>query len=81
MCYTSLIHVDTRWLYEQVTFNIINRDELTRIPGLRRLCKPVLQIYDILVWIRIRIWIQMRIRILLISSLIFKMPTKLILKK
>ncbi len=49
----------TRWLYGHVvTFNIINRDELTRIPGLRRLCKPVLQIYDILVWIRIRIWIR-----------------------
>jgi hypothetical protein len=58
MCYTSLIHVDTRWLYGyDVTLNIINRDELTRIPGLRRLCKPVLHIYDILVWIRIRIWI------------------------
>ncbi len=57
MCYTSLIHVDTRRLYgHAVTLNIINRDELSRIPGLRRLCKPVLQIYDILVWIRI--WIR-----------------------
>jgi hypothetical protein len=57
MCYTSLIHVYTRWLYgHAVTLNIINRDELTRIPGLPRLCKPELRIYDILVWIRI--WIR-----------------------
>ncbi len=48
MCYTSLIHVATIWLYGQVTLNItLNIEELTRIPGLRRLCKPVLQIYDI----------------------------------
>ncbi len=35
--------------------------------------KSVLRIHDILVWIRIR----MRIRILLFSSLTFKMPTKI----
>ncbi len=41
----------------------------------------VLRIHDILVWIRIRgdasdKWIRIRIRILLLSSLAFKMPTK-----
>ncbi len=62
-------------------FKVCKRDAskkyFDRVPGTVVSLRPVLRIHDILMWIHVsEQWIRIRIRILLFSSLTFKIPTK-----